>query len=511
LWHLPLQQVISNQTVKIFKTYLMKNYLLLISFLAFAKLVEAQCSVTAQIVSNVTCFGACDGVAAVNVVTGTPPFTYQWIPASSISATASGLCPGPYAVMITDSTGCQASSGLVVISQPTQFTISVNQTSGQCYGDPGCWDVVVSGATPPYYFIWNTGDTSSSLCNVVTQGVYSCYIVDANGCDTTIQINFTWSPQMFVNESLNFPVGCNGDSTGCVQLIVTGGVEPYYYNSTQLDNDDTLICGLAAGGYTFVIYDSVGCSASAGVTITEPTVLSASVCSQTNVSCNGDSTGCATICPAGGTGPYSYSWIPSGGNSASACNLTAGTYSVIVTDDNGCTTSLYAVITQPPQLIVSVTGNDASCSTCNDGWAYGTPTGGTGPYTYSWNTSPVQTTQTATGLVPGNYTLCVTDANGCSACEGDSLLWTVGLTEHYEISSAVSVYPNPFHSSASIIIDKHLAFDEAELKIYDVTGKKVQSIVLRNHKTEISKLSSGIYWLQLTINNKKILKKLVAY
>jgi hypothetical protein len=566
----------------------MKNYLLLIFFLAFAKFAEAQCSVSAQVVSNVTCYGGCDGIASVTAVTGTPPFSYQWIPAASTGPTASGLCAGPYAVMITDSNGCQASSGLVVISQPTPFSISVNQTSGQCFGDPGCWDVTVSGATPPYYFLWNTGDTGTSLCNIVTQGVYSAQIVDANGCDTSVTINFTWPPQMFVNNTSTTNVLCNGDSTGCATLVATGGVPPYFYNSMQLADSDTLICGFAAGGYTIVMFDSVGCSASAGVTITEPPLLTANICMLTNINCNGDSTGCAAVCVGGGSGTYTYSWMPSGGNSSTACNLGAGTYSVIVTDGHGCTTTTVGTvtqpsplsiagsgsttlncygdttacaaiyvnggtpgytytwspnvgnsqtvcnlsagtytatitdangctitgtvtITQPPQLVATVTANDASCSVCGDGSAYVTATGGTGAYTYIWNTSPIQMTPTATGLQPGLYTCCVWDGNGCSACASDSVGYPVGLPEHSEISDAVSVYPNPFHSVATLIIDDGLIFDEAELRIYDVIGNEVQRAVIRNRKSEIGNLSAGTYWLKISVNNKTTVKKLTVY
>jgi large repetitive protein len=489
----------------------MKNYLLLICFLAFAKLADAQCSVSAQVVSNVTCYGACDGVAAVTLVTGTPPFTYQWIPAPSTSATASGLCPGPYAVMITDSTGCQASSSLAVISQPGPFNISVTQTSGQCFGDPGCWDVIVSGATPPYSYMWSNGDTVASLCNVVSQGSYIGTIYDANGCDTTIVIDFQWPQQMFVNMTGGNNLLCYGDSSGCVELTATGGVPPYFYNSTQLADSDTMICGLAAGSYNFVIVDSVGCSASAGVSVAEPLPLSIAVCGQANIECYGDSTGCAAVCVNGGTTPYFYSWSPVGGNGITACNLIAGNYTATVTDGNGCTITATAVITEPTQLIAMVSASDASCSVCGDGSAYVTAIGGTGPYTYIWNTSPIQMTPTATGLQPGVYTCCVWDANGCTACASDSVSYPVSISGDNEISSAVSVYPNPSHSSAFIIIEEHLAMNEAELTVYDVIGNEVQRTVLRSRKTEIRNLSAGIYWLKVSINNKSVVKKLIAY
>src|SRR5204863_74843 len=103
---------------------------------------------------------------------------------------------------------------------------------------------------------------------------------------------------------------------------------------------------------------------------------------------------------SGGTGTYTYTWLPSGGNGATACNLTAGTYTVIINDANGCSVSGTAVITQPPILTASITTiTNASCGSCNDGSIAVTANGGTGSYTYSWSTIPPQYTATATGLL----------------------------------------------------------------------------------------------------------------
>ncbi|MDP1744153.1 MAG: SprB repeat-containing protein, partial [Bacteroidota bacterium] len=158
-----------------------------------------------------------------------------------------------------------------------------------------------------------------------------------------------------------------------------------------------------------------GCIKTVQTTITEPTPLTSSIVSTTDISCNGGSTGSATISATGGSPVYTYSWAPSGGTNATASNLALGTYTVTITDSKLCTTSLTIVINQPP-VLTSVISNSTNliCDGDSNGSAMVTPSGGTGPYTYVWNTSPVQTTATAINLVAGTYSVTVTDSKNCT-------------------------------------------------------------------------------------------------
>ena len=140
----------------------------------------------------------------------------------------------------------------------------------------------------------------------------------------------------------------------------------------------------------------------------------------TNVTCAGDSDGVATVYVSGGTAPYSYNWA-NGNTTSSATGLTAGSLSVTVTDSEGCTVSSATIISQPNTLIVSTSKGNISCNNLNNGTAAAFPSGGTGEYAYSWDTSPVQTTNSISSLAGGIYTCTITDDNGCTATSSVSI------------------------------------------------------------------------------------------
>jgi gliding motility-associated-like protein len=174
------------------------------------------------------------------------------------------------------------------------------------------------------------------------------------------------------------------------------------------------------------------------VTITATSAISASVNAQTNVSCNGGSNGTATVSVTGGTAPLSYSWnTPPVQTGITATNLSAGSYTVTVTDNNTCSATASVTITEPQMLTSSIGGStNVSCNAGNDGSATVTANGGSGALSYSWNTSPVQTNPTASGLSAGNYTVTVTDANSCSASS------SITITEPGALSVSISSQTN---------------------------------------------------------------------
>ncbi|HSY77471.1 MAG TPA: PKD domain-containing protein [Bacteroidia bacterium] len=206
-----------------------------------------------------------------------------------------------------------------------------------------------------------------------------------------------------------------GNNNGSVSVTATGGITTYNYTWSG-GQTTTTVNNLGAGTYTINTTDSLGCPATATVTITGTPALRDSIVSFTNVSVACGSNGTAVDGVKGGLGPYSYSWttVPIQ-TTANANNLPAATYTCTVTDANSCTATATVTIAQPGALTASISATtNVSCNGGNNGSATGSITGGTGPYTYSWNTGPVQTNQTATGLMAGTYTVSVTDANGCT-------------------------------------------------------------------------------------------------
>ena len=213
---------------------------------------------------------------------------------------------------------------------------------------------------------------------------------------------------------------CNGLSTGSATAAATGGTGPYMYgfNTTPPQISATgLASGLAAGTYTAGVQDAVGCQDTVSFTVTQPAALSV-ISTQTNVACHGLSTGLASAAVSGGTGAYTYTWSPSGGNAATASNLTAQNYTVEVKDANHCSISDVFSITQPPVLTLSATTTPVTCNGLSNGTATATATGGVGPYSIGIIVPPqggvtASGIQTVSGLAAGSYTFGAQDGNGC--------------------------------------------------------------------------------------------------
>ena len=256
-------------------------------------------------------------------------------------------------------------------------------------------------------------------------------LTDANGCTDSTSVTLTEPAAMVASAAISSTLDCNGNTDGEVTASATGGTTAYTYSWSNGATTATAT-GLGAGTYSVTVTDAGGCTDSASVVLTEPTLLVAAIGTPTNVSCNGENDGSATASATGGTGTYTYSWSGGGGSSATASGLTAGTYTVTVTDANGCTDTEDVTITEPPVLVASASVTSAlNCNGDTDGQVTASGTGGTGSYTYSWNTGG--TAALETGLGAGTYSVTITDANGCT----DSA--SVVLTEPAALVASSSV------------------------------------------------------------------------
>ena len=208
---------------------------------------------------------------------------------------------------------------------------------------------------------------------------------------------------------------CSGSCTNITAAPV-GGTAPYNYVWTPpvgAGPGPHQICPTSTTTYTVTITDANSNTSSSSATVNVfplPTLVTNS----TNVLCNGGATGSASVNASGATAPYSYSWSAPGGTNPNLNNLSAGTYTVTVTDANGCTQTATALVTEPPAISLSFSGINADCGLQN-GEATVNASGGSPGYTYLWNNG--QTTATDTGLAAGLYTVTVTDANGCTSAD----------------------------------------------------------------------------------------------
>ena len=232
---------------------------------------------------------------------------------------------------------------------------------------------------------------------------------------------------------------CAGDNNGAATVnVIPVAAAPFFYswNTTPVQNTQTAT-GLAGGNYIVTVSALNSCTATASAVIASPAALSHTV----NIVQPGcvAATGSATITQSGGTAPYNYSWFPSGGSGPSATGLAPGNYIVTVTDSRLCTENISIDIVTATAPNIGITNKkDASCFGLNDGNATALATGGAAPYSYSWNTIPAQNTVTATNLAAGNYSVTVTDNNGCTAST------TVQINEPASGSCGDVYFPNAF-------------------------------------------------------------------
>lgn len=356
--------------------------------------------------TNILCNNATTGVAHVVAAGGTGPYSYIWNSGGN-AATENGLGAGSYTCTITDANGCTSSNSFS-ITQPAALVASNTVSPSVCTSNNGSATASSTGGTGPYSYTWSNGGNTAAQTSLGA-GSYTCTITDANGCTANTIATVPSSGSISVSIAAVGNVLCSGGNTGTATALPAGGTGPYIYAWSSGGNNAT-VTGLPAGSYTCTVTDANGCVSTQSITITQPTPVTAAT-SQSNVLCNGGNSGSATIIPSGGTGPYTYAWSPSGGNSATASSLSATTYTCLVTDSNNCTATASFNITQPPFLAI---GNTSVPETCGNGNGSSTVTvaGGTGPYTYSWSSGG--STPTENNLVAGTYTCTVTDANGCT-------------------------------------------------------------------------------------------------
>ena len=384
---------------------------------------------------HVKCYGGNDGNASVGVSNALGAISYSWDdPSASTTASVNNLSIGTYHVTVTDAgriPGSNKAYTLITITQPAQLQIgAINKTNISCNNfNDGILDAVIIGGKMPYTYYW-TKDlayyaTTEDLSGLA-QGAYSLTVTDVNGCIDTKTDNLV-NPAPIVISGTTTPVTCEGSKDdGAILLDTPSGGWPAYSYAWSNGLTSQSINLLRTGTYTLTVTDSRNCKATytKSVGYEAPMVILVDV---NPVSCKGTSTGRASVA-ATGHSPFSYHWNNDTTNSI-ITNVTAGSYTVTITDNKHCTKSQSVIINEPTAISLSAQGTpdktDATCYGSANGAVSISAAGGTGSFNYTLklNGTPTGNTSGAntgyfTALTPASgYSIEVTDANNCGPLE----------------------------------------------------------------------------------------------
>ncbi|MEO9483928.1 MAG: T9SS type A sorting domain-containing protein [Ekhidna sp.] len=399
--------------------------------------------------------GLSDGTLTVASSGGTSPYQYSLDGGTTTqaSATFSGLPSGAYTVTLIDSQGCELEINESV-DDPATATISTSVTNILCHGDAsGTIEVLVTGGSSPIeYSLDGVNYQASNAFPNLTADTYSVYVKESNGCTQSVTATITEPTQLVGSKTKDDP-SCFGENDGAIEVIGSGGVSPYEYS---IDNTNYQAAGtfsnLTDGTYTLTIRDSNNCTVQLSETLTDPLEVTATA-AVTDATCQGSADGVITVSQANGITPLAYSLDGGAGQASNVFDqLNPGTYTVLVTDANGCGVTLSDVtVGATTSIIPTLSTTHILCASGSTGEISVTATGGTSPYEFSINNEAFQGSNVFSGLSAGSYQVAVRDADGCLGIENvtltepDALQITVVQNDKsFEITASGGLSPYEF-------------------------------------------------------------------
>lgn len=362
---------------------------------------------------------ACNnGYVGFSASGGTPPYLYSAgsTPFQPLNAFA-GLPNGSQWIYVQDGAGCIDSLAIFVPNLPA-VTVLPQITPISCTGaNDGSVVLNGGGGTPPLTYsnggvAYQPGNSFGNLA----PGSYWFYVRDFQGCLDSVNIIFTDPVPLLVTASPN-DITCTGAADGSAVLNASGGTFPYQYSLDGVNYSNNNVFGpLTAGNYTGFLIDARGCTATVTFGINEPAPLSLNLDFASDVTCFGGSNGIVQLSGTGGVAPLQYSLSGAGAQtSGSFTGLAAGSYTATLTDANNCTVSIPVTLNSPPELTASLVSTvDEICPGDANGEATVSASGGTGPYLYSLDNGPGNSSGSFANITAGGHQITVTDAIGCT-------------------------------------------------------------------------------------------------
>ena len=435
----------------------------------------------AMLTNDVSCFGACDGNAAVVPTGGSAPYNYVWPSLGKRDSTIGPLCKGIYLVEVRDSKGCIAVDS-ANIKEPLDILVNVTTDSADCAQNNGAAAVTAVGGTGTLTFKWSNGAGNVTSISGLGAGAYTVEVSDANcvksiGFDISNPAGPTVTLDTVINET------CIGSCNGAIFITPSGIVPGAYrfdWTPSSLSGED--VSNLCSGIYSVKVTDAANCATVVTDTVKSPTNLGTIITVINNASSFGKCDGKARI-SIFKPGVYKYAWS-SGDAGDTARMLCAGVNYVTITSANGCQFLDSVVINQPQKLIlIQVDTDEPNCNVCN-GKAFIAVTGGIPPYTYNWDNGDAA--DSTTKRCAGVLFVTVTDSRGYA--EVFSLGLNNNLAPAVTISSADTRCFEECSGTAS-------AFASGTLAPYKYTWPS-----LGKTGAAVSNLCSGIYIVEVVDN-----------
>ncbi|MDB5282489.1 MAG: hypothetical protein JWO06_1564, partial [Bacteroidota bacterium] len=402
--------------------------------------------------SSNTCFGQSNGYAAATFVNATGTVNYVW---SNTQQTQiiNNLAAGTYIVTATDANSCVLVDS-VTITQPAALTMPVAVTDATCFGANGSVTANPVGGVQPFTYAWS-GTSATTQTVALPFGSYTVTASDATQCGQTAAFSIA-QPTAIDVQVAQTNILCNGAATGSITLTVSGGTGTYTYTWAPNVSSTNTATGLTAGPYNIQVMDAANCTVDTIVTLTQPAALTATAL-PTAVLCFGQSNGSIDITASGGTSPYSYT-ITDGTNpltntTGQFSGLAANTYAITVTDQNQCTYSTSATVTQPLQFTDVIARVNPTCYKYTNGQVVVVATGGTPTYNYSFSNGTVNTTGTLNNLAAGTYTVTVIVLNNCTISD------TTTLTQPDSV--IINVTPTPVEVKLGVPLQLNTTTNQA--------------------------------------------------
>jgi large repetitive protein len=376
----------------------------------------------------IKCFGDTNGFIEAVAKDGVPPYQFKiGSGAYGVANRFDNLASGAYQIMVRDKNGCEAILNESIDSPNPPIVINLSKEDVSCFGlTDGKITASISGGFPAYTYEWVGRTETGNIIQGLAPGTYTLKITDQESCTQSKSISISQPSAPLSATTTATPIRCFGETNGAIEITPSGGTSPYQYS---IDNGLTYqstnkFFNLSKGTYDVSVKDNRGCTFFSSANIIEPPLFSPSLTGSQNIKCFGENTGSLSVVGVGGAAPYLYSLDGVAYQSSGVfSNLLAGNYQIRVKDDYGCIRLVNVPLTQPiAPLAVTYSMTPVQCKGNADGKIETAVTGGSLPYSYSWQ-GLSETTSTIEGLAAKMYHLTITDAQGCQ------LLQSIEVTE----------------------------------------------------------------------------------